>query len=219
MRARAGAGPVHHARRRRGGGQVGPGAPARRAAAATLGLAVVLTREPGGSPGAEALARSHSVRRRRAFRRDGRGAAVQRRADRPYRQDDRAGAAARRMGGLRPFRRFDARLSGRRRPARPGAAREPRARRGRRLPARPDADPRPAGRRGSRARRGPARRGRRRTASKARASPFTRRCGRRSWRSRAPSRSAAWSSTRAPGEGEVAAAIWAVVRERLGRAR
>ncbi len=89
-----------------GGEGAGKSVQARRLAArlGEAGLNVVLTREPGGSPRRRGAARSHSVRRRGALRRDRRGDAVQRRAHRPYRRDDRAGAEARRMGGQRPFR-------------------------------------------------------------------------------------------------------------------
>ena len=87
------------------------------------GHAVVATREPGGSPRAEAHPAGAAVRRREAARAVRRGAAVLRRPHRPSRDDDPAGAGARRVRALRPVRRLDPRLSGRAGRARPRADR------------------------------------------------------------------------------------------------
>ena len=63
-----------------------------------MGISVVVTREPGGSPGAEALREVILSGKAAPFGPGGRGDSVQRRADRPYRQYDRARAGARRLG-------------------------------------------------------------------------------------------------------------------------
>ena len=181
---------VHHLRRRGGGRQVHPGRAPGCQRLAALGGEVVTTREPGGSPGAEAI----------------RALLVTGAADRwsPIAETLLMYAARRdhiervilpalergAVGGLRPLRRFHPRLSGRRGRRAGGPDRgagEPCAGRG---AARPHRDPGSAGRRGPGARR---RQGRgREIASRPRAGPSTIACGRDSSPSRAPSRSAAW---------------------------
>ena len=138
MIARNAARPLHHARGRGRGRQVGAGAPARPAARrprpdrpAHQGARRLAAR---GN-----LARGAARRRGRAVRAGRRGAAVHGGAHRPSRFRHSAGARARRMGGLRPLRGFDARLSGRGGQARPAVHRRPGARRGRREQAGPDA--------------------------------------------------------------------------------
>ena len=71
-----------------------------------LGLEVVRTREPGGSPHAEKLREAILSGFAAPVRPGGRSASVRRRPDRPSRQDDPAGAGAGRMGRLRPLRRL-----------------------------------------------------------------------------------------------------------------
>ena len=121
-------------------------------------IAVVVTREPGGSPGAEALREVILSGKAAPF--GPAGEAILFSAARIDHIDNTIAPAldARRLGRLRPFRRFDAGLSGRGGQARSRADRQPRARRRRRRQARPDADARPAGRERARARGGQARR-------------------------------------------------------------
>ena len=182
---------------------------------AALGLAVVRTREPGGSPGAEALREAilsgfaAGLQRRRA------GVAVRRRPRRPSRQDDSAGARERRLGRFRPVRRFDPRLSRRGGESAAGVHRLARAPDGGREPARPDADPRP--RPGSR----PQARGRAKTEQgpadrfESEGLPFHQTL-RRAFLDIAaaePSRCVVIDADRS--EDDVAAAIWSAVESRL----
>ena len=159
-----------------------------------VGLEVVRTREPGGSPHAEDLREIILSGFARPVRPGGRGAALRRRADRPSRRDDPAGARPRPMGRQRPFRRL-----------RPAPTRAPRATCRRTSSTassespsaanrpRPDADPRPARRGGARAgerearggRGGPVRGGGARVPSRRCAAPFS--TSRRTSPSAAPS--------------------------------
>ena len=81
----------------------------------TLGLEVVLTREPGGSPDAEVL--REAILSGFAAQFGAEGEAMLFAAARIDHLDETIAPAldARRMGGLRPLRQFDPRLSGRRR--------------------------------------------------------------------------------------------------------
>ena len=111
---RAGAGPVRRPRRRRGRGQVGSGAPAGRAPRRSGASPVVLTREPGGSPDAEASARGDPFRRpRRAFGAEGEALLFSAARIDHIDATIAPGAGARRLGGQRPLRQLDARLPGR----------------------------------------------------------------------------------------------------------
>ena len=88
----------HHIRRRGGRRQVDPGGGAGASGSPPSASASLLTREPGGSPGAEIIRHVAAVGRRKAARRRGRGAAVRGRARRPPRHPDQAGAGARANG-------------------------------------------------------------------------------------------------------------------------
>ena len=162
---------------------------------AALGLAVVGTREPGGSPGAEALREAILSGFAAGFQPRRAGAHVRRRPRRPSRQDNSAGACERRLGRLRSVRRFHPRLSGRGGKSAAGIHRLSRAPDRGAEPARPDADPRlvpgsrPASAQPSEGRRGLP------TGSNRRGCPFTKPCGGRSSISPPPSPGAASSST------------------------
>ena len=111
---------------------------------AALGLAVVRTREPGGSPGAEALREAILSGFASGFQPRRAGVAVRRRPHRPSREDDPAGACERRLGRFRPVRRFDPGLSRRGGESAARVHRLARAPDRRREPARSHADPRPS---------------------------------------------------------------------------
>ena len=110
-----------------GGEGAGKSVQARRLAARLreLGLAVVLTREPGGSPGAEAL--REVILSGAAARFGAEGEALLFSAARIDHIDNAIAPALRRGDWVvcDRFAEFDARLSGRRRPTRPGLARQP----------------------------------------------------------------------------------------------
>ena len=117
-----------------------------------LGIEVVITREPGGSPGAEIIRHILLSGLAKPLGRGDRGDLVRGRARRSPAHHDPPGACRRQMGDLRPLHRFNARLSGRGRPCRSAADPQPRARHRRRRGARSHLHPRRAGNRRPRAR-------------------------------------------------------------------
>ena len=96
---------VHHARGRRGGGQVDAGAAAGRARWPAPGAPVLRTREPGGAPGAEVL-RAMLLGGAHRVVGGGRGASAFRRPRRAPGAHDPAGAGGGHGGGVRPVRRL-----------------------------------------------------------------------------------------------------------------
>ena len=103
------------------------------------GYDIVVTREPGGSPGAEAVRHVLLSGAAEPFGPKHGGAAFCRRAFRPCRAGHPAGGRTRRDRALRPFHRFFARLSGRDRQPRPRLHGRARAHRHQRHDARHDA--------------------------------------------------------------------------------
>ena len=79
-----------------------------------LGIGVVLTREPGGSPGAEIIRHVLLSGAAKPLGPHAEAILFAAARDDHIRQHHRAGARARPLGDLRSLRRFDPRLSGRR---------------------------------------------------------------------------------------------------------
>ena len=157
-----------------------------------LGIAVVKTREPGGSPGAEIVRDIVLSGLAKPFGLAGGDPAVRRRPPRPSRQPDQARARRRQMGDLRPLHRFHPGVPGDSRASRPPAGAGARTDYGRRCHARSHRHPRPAGRDRARPRPRPACAAAPPTGSRARTSAFTSGSMRRSARSRRRSPDAAW---------------------------
>ena len=116
-----------------------PGSPTKLRA---KGYDVVGTREPGGSPGAEAVRHVLLSGAAEPFGPNDGSDAVRRRALRPCRAGDPAGGRARRDRAVRPLPRFQPRLSGRDGQSRSGLRRGAGEGRDQRHDARHDADPR-----------------------------------------------------------------------------
>ena len=91
----------------------------------SLGIGVVLTREPGGSPGAEIIRHVLLSGAAKSLGPDAEAILFAAARDDHVKRDDRAGAGTRALGRQRPLRRFDHRLSGRARQGGSASARGP----------------------------------------------------------------------------------------------
>ena len=182
---------IHHLRRRRGGAASRPRPPSWPSACEALGLGVVVSREPGGSAGAEAI--RHVLLSGAAKPLGPHAEAIlfaAARADH-LRQTIRPALERGAMGDQRPLRGFDPHLSGRARQRRCAADRAAGEAHRRRARARPHHHPRRRRpRSGLRAPPSGAAT-RRSTGSRARRSISTRSCARPIWSSPSASRSAA----------------------------
>ena len=165
-----------------------------RTSSKSLGLRVLLTREPGGSPGAEIIRHVLLSGAAKPLGADAEAMLFAAAREDHVQLHHRAGACRRQMGGVRPLRRLHPRLSGRARPGRPAPDQGPRAGFHRRSHARPHARSRRAGRCGTGTPGAAPRRRSRPTGSKRKTSNFTKSCARRSARSPPPSRNVASSS-------------------------
>ena len=185
----------------------------------SLGLEVVLTREPGGSPGAEIIRHILLSGIAKPLGAETEAILFAAARDDHVRKHHPAGARRRPMGDLRPLHRFHPRLSGRARQGRSAADPQPRARHGRRRQARSHLHPRRAGDRRSGARQAAARQRRGRPLRGRGASSFTRSCARpiAMLAAKEPKRIVVIDG-RAPRE-VVAERIWDVVKQRLHPAK
>ena len=144
----------------------------------SLGIGVVLTREPGGSPGAEIIRHVLLSGAAKPLGPEAEAILFAAARDDHVRNTIEPALDARPLGDLRPLHRFDARLSGRARQRRPEAPARARAGHRRRPQARPHLHPRRAGRDRARARQQAARRRQRRPLRGGIGRRFTRSCAR-----------------------------------------
>ena len=117
----------HHLRRRRRLRQVHPDQAARRTAASRGPRRACMTREPGGTPEAEAVRDAAGFRRCRALDGKGRSPSELRSTRLASRTRHSAGTGNAAHCPMRPLHGFDPRLSGRRRRLRPRLPRRPRS--------------------------------------------------------------------------------------------